>query len=623
MSKNNDGVNVLKLSDPAGIASRGNTALNAPSPEKVAAEHAQLADLQKRITELEKGNAELEKVIEQREAQQAKSNSDKSGKSRHVAHAEGWQAVCTSPDFCRVGKDIIAFNSFATLDTKVNASPNVKARGTAVYRKGDVIKNVKGDAGKHVVSGTSLGSGHVKILDGHESVKVNGIPAARHDSRCLINCDASGVGGAQGKLITEQKSVRSSRGNNSTNPEAPPGKRTSPKLEALKAAREKAANGMLDLDAIDEYVNFKESNMLLDGLIAEIRGAPGTLADQAAQVARGVLGFAKDAVLGVSELAYEGIKAVPKLVQLTQTQSGQLLAQLDGKILAENIKLGNITAKTIGSATLDIGKAIVKPVTDPWAKGQYVESITRGATEIGTLGNGWLKGSKAAKAARAPSAAKAESTNAAALAKEASIGVAAMPAETLGGHVDAGVHIAQVRRRARPAANGFEGPDGYKTHGIQENPLRSAEGRKLVDQYKAQGMTDDDALKKAREIMASGSTPPAAVDLAPGDTLYKVTPEGTTPGKYSAYFATKDEIAALRGMSYDQITDRLGLPLESQQTIRFDVMEMTAKKPTTVFQSLIARTTQNGYVQPGGGTQSIVTNRSAFTDPILTRIKLP
>jgi uncharacterized Zn-binding protein involved in type VI secretion len=136
---------------------------------------------------------------------------DRSGTSRHVAQQTDWKAVCTAPDYCKVGNSIVGFDSWATLDNKMSASPDVKAQGAGmpVYRVGDLAKGVQADAGSHVVSGTSLGSGHVKILDGQDNVKVNGIPVARHDSRCLINCDAAGAGGAPGRLVTEQKSAKS------------------------------------------------------------------------------------------------------------------------------------------------------------------------------------------------------------------------------------------------------------------------------------------------------------------------------------------------------------------------------------------------------------------------------
>lgn len=76
-------------------------------------------------------------------------------------------------------------------------------------------------------------------------------------------------------------------------------------------------------------------------------------------------------------------------------------------------------------------------------------------------------------------------------------------------------------------------------------------------------------------------------------------------------------------LSYDQITDRLGMPLVNQQTTRFEVFEVTAQKPTSIFQSVIAPTTQNGYNQPGGGIQSLITNRDEFSTPVTTNIKLP
>ncbi len=48
--------------------------------------------------------------MKQQQAPQTKSTAP--GKTRHVAHAKGWKAICTAPDFCKVGKDIIAFDSF-------------------------------------------------------------------------------------------------------------------------------------------------------------------------------------------------------------------------------------------------------------------------------------------------------------------------------------------------------------------------------------------------------------------------------------------------------------------------------------------------------------------------------
>lgn len=144
---------------------------------------------------------------------------DKVGNKRHIAHDTAqWTAICSQPDFCWVGPTVVPFDSFATLDKPVLCSPNVKARGTAVYRQGDIFNQVQANAGAHVVAGTSLGAGCVKLLDGHSSVKVNGIPVARHGSACLINCNPAGIGGALGKVYTSQAAA-------SSNAERPMGER--------------------------------------------------------------------------------------------------------------------------------------------------------------------------------------------------------------------------------------------------------------------------------------------------------------------------------------------------------------------------------------------------------------
>ena len=576
------------------------------------------AELKSRTEFLEKNIADLTKALDNRPAsdktppakKQAKSPpAAPPGKTRHAAHPQGWKAITTQPDLCRVGKDIVAFDSCAALDNKHQACLDVKARGTAVYRQGDMFSQIQGDAGQHIVAGTSGGSGYVKILDGHASVKVNSIPIARHDSKCLINCNAAGVGGALGKLVTEQKSSSSSPASSApsnavSNPSAPPGERTSEKLDRLKDAKAKLESGQLDFNALDEFVNFKEANKGIADAIGSIKGIPGTAGDYTAQATRGVLGFGKDIVMGIGELAYEGVKAVPKLGRMLYTSTGQAISQLDGQILAENMRLGNITPGTVGQAigqgALDIGAAIIKPVTDPWAKGQYVEAVTRAAAEIATLPIAWTKAQKAAQATKIKAALELENAAKAKAAlelEEAAKAKAALDAEKAAEAAKAGdgVHVKAAPKRPRPDPNGFDGPEGYKTHGLDGNPLKTAEGRELVEQYKAQGLAEQDAIAKASDIVKSGSTPLKAVDIAPGDALYKIVPEGQTPGKYSAYFATEQEIQGLKGMSYDQISDRIGIPLESQQTARFDVVRVTATEPTTVFESTIARTTQNGY----------------------------
>ena len=341
------------------------------------------------------------------------------GLVRHIAHADGWLVVATEPDLCQVGKCVVAFSSFAQLDYKHAASPDVKARGTPVYRVGDLFKNTQANAGAHIVSGTSLSAGYVQILEGHSNVKVNGIAVARHDSACRINCDSTGFGGARGQIVTMTKTVAPPPAKGGAAPPAAAA-RVSKKLLALKALREKVIAGRLDFDAFDEFIDFDRTNSVLDGWIGKIQGTPGTVGDWDAQLGRGLIGGAKDLAFGLSELFYEGMKCVPKLVRRFSTSDGQLLAALDEQILLEEISLGNVNATSIAQDAGKLALAMARPVTDPWAKGQYVESVARGGFEVITFGSGLLKAGRAAKAKKLLDVAKAKDAAAAATAASAS-----------------------------------------------------------------------------------------------------------------------------------------------------------------------------------------------------------
>ncbi|WP_183106867.1 polymorphic toxin type 15 domain-containing protein [Mitsuaria sp. WAJ17] len=131
-----------------------------------------------------------------------------SGSAKHAGNADAqWRAVTKQPDLCRVGKDVVGFSSFSQLDNKVTHSPDVYGDGLQIYRVGDLFKNVQADAGSHIVAGTSQGSGHVLILSGHPTIKLNKQPMAWQGSECLINCNAAGMGGAKGELVTVVKPI--------------------------------------------------------------------------------------------------------------------------------------------------------------------------------------------------------------------------------------------------------------------------------------------------------------------------------------------------------------------------------------------------------------------------------
>ena len=182
---------------------------------------------------------------------------------------------------------------------------------------------------------------------------------------------------------------------------------------------------------------------------------------------------------------------------------------------------------------------------------------------------------------------------------------------------------AYVEKPAKPPPNGFKGPDAYKTHGYKGDPMDTPEGRRLVEEFKSQGYSPKDAVDKASDLMETGVNPPLANPTEIGDRLYKVVPEGKMPGANSEFWSTRQEIDSLQGMSRDAIADKLGLPLESQQAPRFDVVEIKATQPTTTFSSQIAPTSQNGWLQDGGKIQTLVTDRGAFAPPVSTGIKLP
>jgi hypothetical protein len=75
---------------------------------------------------------------------------------------------------------------------------------------------------------------------------------------------------------------------------------------------------------LDGTIDFNSANKSMAEGLAGIAGTPGTLSDYAAQGTRGVLGFVQDGVMGIAELAYEGVKAVPKLGRMVFTSNGQV-----------------------------------------------------------------------------------------------------------------------------------------------------------------------------------------------------------------------------------------------------------------------------------------------------------
>jgi uncharacterized Zn-binding protein involved in type VI secretion len=116
--------------------------------------------------------------------------------SKHAADAEGiFRAYNVTPDFCMVGKHVVAFDIQQVLiHEKSDYSPNVRARGCKVLYAGSVIKGVQGNAGRGVSSSVSQDAGDSKVLAGSRNLFVNGNPAARHGDEVTMNISSADNG---------------------------------------------------------------------------------------------------------------------------------------------------------------------------------------------------------------------------------------------------------------------------------------------------------------------------------------------------------------------------------------------------------------------------------------------
>jgi len=295
---------------------------------------------------------------------------------KHIANAEAkWRAICVLPDFCKVGA-VVPFDSFRDLSPYLKASPNVNARGTPVYPLTGIIGGTKSNAGSGVVSQVAKMPGNVVILADSTTVNVNGLPSARHDSIVLMNVSPIGPN-TVGKLTTDQGGPLGVSLDQKIPCNDPP--KSSPQLETLQKTKEQLKG--MDPSQLDEYVRFGDLNKALDGGISNIdikdEGGWSTAGNVAAQGTRAVVGFAKDIVVGIGQLAYAGAKLM--------TPGGQIHAQLDMAILMEHIRLGNVCLQTLKDAAERAGHELAKPVTDAWDKGSRVEAVTRAGLEIGSL----------------------------------------------------------------------------------------------------------------------------------------------------------------------------------------------------------------------------------------------
>jgi hypothetical protein len=108
---------------------------------------------------------------------------------RHVADAESaFFAINVTPDFCRINGKVVPFDIYRELPPeRMNYAKKVRARGEKVLHVESVVSGVVGNAGQGVLSGVSQGAGDVVVIEGAESVRVEGYSIARHRDLCLMN----------------------------------------------------------------------------------------------------------------------------------------------------------------------------------------------------------------------------------------------------------------------------------------------------------------------------------------------------------------------------------------------------------------------------------------------------
>jgi hypothetical protein len=107
----------------------------------------------------------------------------------HIADAEStWKVVNISPDLCIVNGVVVPFEIYRELTPeKSNYASTVHARGCKVLHVDSINQGVIGNAGSGVSSGVSQGGGDTKILEGSQTVRVEGKLCARHMDLCDMN----------------------------------------------------------------------------------------------------------------------------------------------------------------------------------------------------------------------------------------------------------------------------------------------------------------------------------------------------------------------------------------------------------------------------------------------------
>jgi len=161
----------------------------------------------------------------------------------------------------------------------------------------------------------------------------------------------------------------------------------------------------------------------------------------------------------------------------------------------------------------------------------------------------------------------------------------------------------------------------FQTKGLSneqiEGFLNTPDGEKLLGKLQA-AAPDADATtiySRAFDQVASGSTIPEVRLM--DSPLVKIVPEGQGVSPYSPFFTTHEELQAAAN-SGRTLADSFGLPLSSESTT-YSIYEMAPLKPTEVFVSKVAPTSElSGAIQRTGESfQYLTPNRAEWGTPKL------
>ncbi|MGH8352192.1 MAG: hemagglutinin repeat-containing protein [Pseudomonas sp.] len=167
----------------------------------------------------------------------------------------------------------------------------------------------------------------------------------------------------------------------------------------------------------------------------------------------------------------------------------------------------------------------------------------------------------------------------------------------------------------------IESVETFKIHGvsnadalrfIQETP----EGQKLFDIALKSAGPDADinvVLRRAAGFVETGVDLPIMREI--NTPLVKIVPTGGNLSGFSPFFTTQKQLDLAR-QSGRSLADVFGLPAISDGA-RFGVFEITPKSTATVFESVVAPTSELGgkFATGGRGVQFIVPDRNQFDLP--------